>query len=64
MHTIRFTRHAVTGETRATCTCGSSICGDRDTVTLWANYHAEHNGDQTPSPGIVPFKSGLADRDY
>lgn len=58
-HYVRFTRHAVTGETRATCVCGVSFCADRDTAQAWGEYHARHGEiDQTP---LAParFESGL-----
>lgn len=60
MHHIRFTRHAVTGETRATCTCGDSLASDRDTAQAWAEHHlARPPIDQTPIQPAT-YESGLA----
>ena len=61
-HHIRFTRHTVTGETRATCTCGASICGEKLTCAEWANYHLDKRGldELRPLPPAKPgFVSGL-----
>ena len=59
-HHVRFTRHAVTGETRATCTCGDSFCSDRDTAVEWGKYHNRH-GDPPEQTLVGParFESGL-----
>jgi hypothetical protein len=59
-HYVRFTRHAVTGETRATCTCGSSFCSDRETAIEWGKYHNRHGElpEQTPS-APARYESGL-----
>lgn len=57
-HHIRFTCHTVTGETRATCTCGSSITGDKLDVAQWANYHLDRKGIDELKP-LAPLDRGF-----
>ena len=59
-HYVRFTRHAVTGETRATCLCGASFCNDRETAQAWGEDHLRRGGEIDETP-LAPakFESGL-----
>lgn len=59
-HNVRFTRHTVTGETRATCECGWSSCADRETVQLTAEDHLRRGEDIRPARLVKEgFVSGL-----
>ena len=63
-HYVRFTRHTVTGETRATCTCGWSSCADRETVKITAEHHlAKDEPAKLPRAETLGFVSGLAKLD-
>lgn len=64
-HHIRFTRHTVTGETRCTCTCGWSYCGDRETAQIVGQDHHDRQPINTPAGAKIlqqGFVSGLASK--
>lgn len=63
-HYIRFTRHNVTGETVATCTCGAMHTNDANTCNEWAIHHLKH-GEPPRMPKLREegFVSGLEKRD-